>query len=471
MSASDSITIYLESLPDYFHQFLGPDVESKQTLDEVQASARKAVRTQPSPTNYARTPAAPSGKKLAAETNALNTKSMTGDERYNRQQERGMRCYHCGEHGHILAECPIYKSGKPQTPAGQIFWAERQRTNGTNYTYDADKQMAYRKLREQYEERVSKLNGNDAPGRTTDRPRTGGGAPRGRGPGRARFGPGKGHSRLPGTEEDADDESPQAVGGARTPGPGTARHDSMHITVIEDKNGGWLDESQETTIQYHDISVSNEATTEKEATSSLSVPVTINGVNIGPALVDQGANHSLMRRSAYERHGLSRAATLFPIAKFAVITASGHTIPIIGRFAAEVTAGGKIINDSATVYVVDDKQDRDINCDVVLGRHTLAHGAYRSLDTLLGRLMRPDDTSDYVQCHPSRTYKRKDGRYDIGTEGIPPPDEPHAEELPVWSLGVKRLERRHRQRGERREHVDNSERRQQLDIVHQLSSC
>jgi hypothetical protein len=140
-------------------------------------------------------------------------------------------------------------------------------------------------------------------------------------------------------------------------------------------------------IQVHEVNTNTSYKDDGATASSMCMRIEVNGVPVGPALVDQGANRSIMRRSAFERAGLEQVATLWPVNNYQVKTASNHLIPITGRFMANITSNGESFNDEAVVYVVDDVTDKgkDISCDVVVGRHTIANSAYRLLDTLQAR--------------------------------------------------------------------------------------
>jgi hypothetical protein len=227
------------------------------------------------------------------------------------------------------------------------------------------------------------------------------------------------------------------------PPSASASTTSTHSIELVEEGDDTEDESSDNhTIQLHAVNTKTRDTDDGATASSMCVRVDMNGIPVGPALVDQGANRSIMRRSAYERSGLAQVTTLWPVSHYQVKTASNHLIPIIGRFMADVVSNGQTINKAATVYVVDDvtDKDKDISCDVVIGRHTIANGAYRLLDTLHGRLVNPDDPQDNIQCRSCTPTRRHDGKTDL-EEGGQSTDITSADQLPVLSLKVNRRPR------------------------------
>jgi hypothetical protein len=143
--------------------------------------------------------------------------------------------------------------------------------------------------------------------------------------------------------------------------------------------------------------------------TSLCVRVYLNGVYVGYVLVDQGANRTLIRRSAIEKFGLTGVVHLCPVTRYQVSSAMGHKLPITARFVAQMSLGNKEFNNESVIYVVDSLPGvGDLNCDFILGRHTLATSKYRMIDTLRGRLCAPL-SKEYIQCHPVEAYTDNSG--------------------------------------------------------------
>jgi hypothetical protein len=252
-----------------------------------------------------------------------------------------------------------------------------------------------------------------------------------------------------------EEEENEEVKEVRPPTPGKPKHHTKatannSIELVPD--GKSEDEEEEEgqgaarVVQLHGVSAGMRMSDGGVTAASMCVPVEMNGVPAGPALVDQGANRSVMRLTAYERLGLEDIAPIWKINGYEVKTASNHRIPIIGRFITDITVNGHEFNDNAEVLVVDDKSDKrvDIACDVVVGRHTIAHSGYRLVDTLQARLVDPDDATNYIPCNTCAPMMREDGKTDLRVREAA---HVHALEcnrgvLPVLKM---KIERRHRQ--------------------------
>ena len=131
---------------------------------------------------------------------------------------------------------------------------------------------------------------------------------------------------------------------------------------------------------------------ERECAQSMAIPVELNGITMGPALVDQGASRSVMRLSAYKRfikeHG-SGGPRMVKKKNMFVIGSTGEKLPIVGCFAAHITFGSQpgLLHLRGTsvartlFYVVQDTSTQDIICDMVIGRATIANSPYSCVDT------------------------------------------------------------------------------------------
>ena len=155
--------------------------------------------------------------------------------------------------------------------------------------------------------------------------------------------------------------------------------------------------------------IENVEAEESAASTSLCLPVEINGEPVGYALGDQGCTRTCMRASALKRIGLE--VDEHKLINQFVICSSGEEIPIRSRFKATISSTGKTIGESL-VYVIDDKPDADIICDMVLGRSTLSSGEFNCIDTKKGTLFNKR-TGDEIQCAPGKIVETSSGRKNI----------------------------------------------------------
>jgi hypothetical protein len=188
------------------------------------------------------------------------------------------------------------------------------------------------------------------------------------------------------------------------------------MTVIDTSVGvdedEWDDTGKQQVFQLLGMDTKDVVTDEHTTATSLCVPVEMSGVSVGYALVDQGANRSLIRQSAFNKHKLNEVVTLNPVSNYFVSTASNDLVPIIGRFMTNITINDAAFNEDSVVYVVDDSQ-KDISCDVVIGRHTIARSRCRLIDTLAARLCSHRDRNEFIQCVSCKPCRRDDGKCDL----------------------------------------------------------
>lgn len=424
----DAIHMYKETLPPFIYSYLGDDV--RPSLEETQNAAMKAIRSRPAPSYK--------GKKTTEHNAAPVVKTTpSGDQRYDNQVQRGARCFHCGNSGHYLSDCAVYRAGKPQLPDGAAAYASRQKQNGTNYPYDPAKIIEF----------AQKKRSDFGGSRSTGTPRVGGGR---------RL---KKKSQIPDSdsEEDSPVSAPNPPGAARNgPAPqGKTKptaHNSLEIvdTAEAAEEGDWEGEKDdEQVITLSAMSTRDPVSDDTRIAASMCVSVELNGVPVGHGLVDQGANRSLMRHSAYLRHGLDHSTVINKVSHYSVKTASNHRIPIIGRFMASITSEGREFNEESVIYVVDDvsSKESDISCDLVIGRQTLARSKYRLVDTLHARLVSPVDRNHHIQCQSCEPTKRSDGKHDLQlvvSEIVESESEDKKEEqaVPTMTMEVRAEKRR-----------------------------
>jgi transposase InsO family protein len=142
----------------------------------------------------------------------------------------------------------------------------------------------------------------------------------------------------------------------------------------------------------------------------MGVPVSLDGVSIGVALIDQGASRSVMRLSAYKQfmqtYGQG-APKLTRNTDMYVMGSTGDRLPVTGHFVVDLAYDtlsdqpGTLIARTP-IYVVRDTDTLDIICNLIIGRSTLASSAYSCIDTRgNGAIVNPTDpTSDQLPCTP-----------------------------------------------------------------------
>lgn len=140
--------------------------------------------------------------------------------------------------------------------------------------------------------------------------------------------------------------------------------------------------------------------------SSLCLPLELNGQSVQYALCDQGATRSCMRASALAR--LNLIVIEHKLDNHYVVCSSGEEIPLRSRFPANISSQGVPIGESLT-YVVEDKPGADIVCDMVLGRASLASSDYNCIDTQKGTIFNKDGRS--IQCHPATFINTVRGKH------------------------------------------------------------
>jgi transposase InsO family protein len=169
---------------------------------------------------------------------------------------------------------------------------------------------------------------------------------------------------------------------------------------------------------------------EAQAANSMCLPIAINGITMGVALVDQGASRSVMRRSCYERfrtlHG-PQAPRIIPVTRMYVLSSSNEVIPIIGRFRANITYShhgqhpehAGVLIASTLIYVAEDTDKKDIICDMIIGRSTMATSKYSCIDLKgTGALIsnQKGDAHSVIPCSNCSFYDDAQGRSQLQAE-------------------------------------------------------
>jgi hypothetical protein len=347
------------------------------------------------------------------EVNALNTNqykqrqssSGAGSDLYEDSLKKKSICFHCGNRGHTLTECRIYANKSPQTPAGQQAFAQFQQLRGTNYAYDPLALLASAKRRK--DKYAQTQSGSTASNALPPSAAASSSSPAARSSGSGGSGKGRLRKRIP--DEEAEDV------------------DSNSLEVIDtwkegdDDDAEDKDDEQTVTVSSINMNTNNNERGVKTYTS-LCVSVSLNNLQVGYGLVDQGANRMLLRREAIAKFGLSAVIRLCPVTNYSVSSAMGQRLPISARFVAQMALNGIEFNNEAVIYVVDAIPGGDLNCDLIIGRHTIATSKFRMIDTLRGRLCAPR-TKEYIQCHPVVPYVDEQGKRCIRSDSHTVEDE------------------------------------------------
>ena len=156
------------------------------------------------------------------------------------------------------------------------------------------------------------------------------------------------------------------------------------------------------------------AATEKAVAQSMCLPIVMNGVDAGVALIDQGATRSVMRQSAYERikDNMSLHAPLKKVKNMYVIGSTNEHVPIVGAFVADLYTQQQQLVSRTLIYVADDLHGQDIVCDLVLGRSSIATSHYSCVDTRdSGALVALEGSAyDRIPCYRCEFKEDEDGK-------------------------------------------------------------
>ena len=153
---------------------------------------------------------------------------------------------------------------------------------------------------------------------------------------------------------------------------------------------------------------------EKAVAQSMCLPIVVNGVDAGVALIDQGATRSVMRRSAYERikDRMSLRTQLRKVKNMFVVGSTNEQVPIVGAFVADLYTQQQQLVSHTLIYVADDKNGKDIVCDLVLGRSSIATSHYSCVDTRdSGALVALEGTAhERIPCCKCEFKEDEDGK-------------------------------------------------------------
>jgi hypothetical protein len=130
---------------------------------------------------------------------------------------------------------------------------------------------------------------------------------------------------------------------------------------------------------------------------SMCIPVEIGGTSLGHALVDQGATRTVMRITALKkfrnRNRIKKVNNMY------VLGSTGELIPIVGRMIADITSNN-IHLGRTLIYLVENTTEKDIICEIVIGRASLANGLYPCIDMRERGMIYHPSSNQSIPCLP-----------------------------------------------------------------------
>jgi hypothetical protein len=342
-------------------------------------------------------------------------------------------CFYCGERGHFAGDCKLNDGTEARrTNAGRAAYIAFKRTTNTLKEFDA---ALCKKRAEERRARIAKstTNSNKSSAPTPNKSNKPIKPIRTKNFGNKNKSNSMSSNRIRENEDEDEEDVTAASYKKKQPKP-AIQVDSTNVdeeeqgsnteikTNSHSSTGLFDTDDEDQTNEFNGVVVtvyaveSNDdmlpndkiALYEKIAAGSLCLPIEMNGVNMQYALVDQGANRGIIRRSAINSLGLAGAIAETAVKGHYVKSSSGAIIPISGRFNAKITTDGHEFGVGC-FYIVEDDEHRDIICDVILGRTSIAASNYPIVDTRDGRLINID-TTQYVQCLEGKSIVGPNGK-------------------------------------------------------------
>jgi hypothetical protein len=141
------------------------------------------------------------------------------------------------------------------------------------------------------------------------------------------------------------------------------------------------------------------AKAESDSAKGMCIPIEMYDIPMGHALVDQGATRSIIRQTALSK--IREKVNIRKVYNMSVMCSSGETVPIIGCFAAPISSSN-IYLTKTLMYIAANTKTRDIVCDVVIGRASLANGHFPCIDMRKqGTIYHPNKDTKIV-CLPCK---------------------------------------------------------------------
>ena len=146
---------------------------------------------------------------------------------------------------------------------------------------------------------------------------------------------------------------------------------------------------------------------EEEHAHPMCLPVELQGVPVGHALVDQGATRTIIRQTALEK--IKQKIVVKPVRNMFVLGSTGKKIPIVGQFDADLTSKGAAVGRTC-LLVVGNTPTEDIICDLVIGKATLATSSYPYIDARGEGAIVDEKGEKRIVCLP--------GRFGVDSRGV-----------------------------------------------------
>ena len=381
----------MDSLPNFIVGYLG-DTSSMLTLEEVHRAAVKAIRASSSSSTSTHT--TPSNSSVNTSLHAAHTVSRSHpstsiDQRYERAQRRGGFCFHCGAAGHFMYECELKKSGKPQVAAGARVYAAWAARSGVQQPYDPARVSAQLGYPGGDNNNSNNNNSSAAAAGSASSSNT--------------------------SSASSSSHHNRNRSRSRSRGRRLDRHANDNEAVsVSDSDSVTHHSSSSSVVAHEDMDSITDAIVAAigagPCSSTLCAKTAIHGVDVGYSMVDSGCNRMIMRNTALDKYNLRNKIRMRKISNHSIASATGHQIPIIGRFHTYVHVNDTPYCARAPVYVIDNKPSADINCDVVLGRAVLARSKYCLIDTKDGTLCSKDGSVAPLTCSPAMRTVDDSGR-------------------------------------------------------------
>jgi hypothetical protein len=230
-----------------------------------------------------------------------------------------------------------------------------------------------------------------------------------------------------------------------------AVYENLHLHdshSMKRKKDDYHDDHDDSTQDIHDI-----VAAEKEVAKGMCIPVEMFGVSLGHALVDQGATRSIIRQTALTK--IKVKIKIRKVYNMSVLCSDGKSvIPIIGCFVAPISSGG-IPMTKALIYIASNTLEKDIVCDIVVGRASLATGLFPCIDMRKDGTIYHPNKSVSIPCIPCRFTAD-----DSGQMQLMPIHKKNNNSISISSLtqvGTNRNDSDYQGRKDRRPRIDESE--------------
>ena len=230
------------------------------------------------------------------------------NRRISRTPPRAHICWHCGARGHMVGVCPVYKAGEGQTPEGMRAYGRYCADTGLTRSYDAA--SIIRKYKDRLESRSRSRTpsiGRSSASEMSD----------------------MSEAEVTVISDDDESSSSRAV----SPAAPSARHKSNIKKKANTMKVVYSMLSRNTDNIDIPKNISEEEKqellqclkNENNGCDSLGLPISINNIDAGLGLIDQGASSAIISRSLMNQMNLK--VKEYKVYNHCVITSSGEEKP------------------------------------------------------------------------------------------------------------------------------------------------